>query len=120
MQFFGDPTKRTQITQKASAEDATVVLYTVPADKKFYLISVMMRITTGAAGVSKVAMRTVGDVDIMTLAGVGIASALGSLPSDHFSPDWPIELTAGQDIAVSTNASGLAAEANLFGYEVNA
>jgi len=118
MEFHGP---RTQITTEAIATDETVVVYTVPTGKKFCLIECMLVTDAGATGSGMVEIRTPLGVHIRHLNHMDVReNNKGVIPADHFEPGWPIEMSVGQDIAVTSDSASLAAQCDIFGFEVNA
>ena len=122
MQFFGIPANRTQIFQEASANDGTTILYTVPVGKKLLLIEASLHIITSApsAGFCNISVRDGSDVHIRDFCAIEIGSSINIVPMNHFEPGWIVEFPAGYDIVVISDTSGLIAEGDIFGFEVNA
>jgi len=118
MNFHGP---RTQIFKEAIVTDDTVVVYTVPVGKKFFLVESMLVTDAGAgSGVAFVEIRNVEDVHIRHINNVRIKSQAGVILADHFEPGWPVELPAGWDIALTSSVANLITEIDLFGFETNA
>lgn len=118
MEFHG---ARTQIIDEAVATNATVVAYTVPTGKKFFLVECMLVTDAGATGNGMIELRTDLDVHIRHLCDMDVReNNKGVIPADHFNPCWPIEMSAGQDIAVTSDSGSLAAQCDFFGFEVDA
>lgn len=117
MEFHGP---RTQILAENTATNATVIVRTVPAGKKFFLIESMLSTNGGAAGIAQVAIRDAADAHVRYINRIDSLSAVGAAPADHFEPGWPVELPAGYDITVISGVGALIAEAGIFGYEVDA
>lgn len=112
---------RTQILTEAIATNETVVVYTVPTGKVFWLIECMLVMDAGATGTGEVEIRTNAGVHIRHLCNINIReNNKGIVPSDHFEPGWPVEMSEGQDISVMSDTASLAAQCDIFGFEVDA
>lgn len=111
---------RTQILEEAIATNETVIVYTVPVGKVLWLIEAMLVTDAGATGTGEVELRTDADAHIRHVCFVDVRSNnQGIVVADHFQPCRPVKLTAGQDIAVISSAGSLAAQADIFGFEVD-
>ncbi len=118
MEFHGP---RTQILDEAVATNETVIVYTVPVGKKFFLIEAMLVMDAGATGVGEVEIRSVANAHIRHICHMDVReNNKGIITSDHFEPGWPVEMSIGQNIAVSSNTGSLEAQCDIFGFEVNA
>ena len=118
MEFHGE---RTQIILEEVATDETVVVYTVPTGKKFWLIEAMLVTDAGATGTAEVEIRSATDVHLRHICWADVRSNnQGIVLGDHFEPGWPVEMSAGQDIAVTSGAASLEAQADIFGLLVDA
>ena len=93
----------------------------MPAGKKFFLIESMLKTDAGAAGVANGEIRTALDAHIRNINFIDLITndQAVALP-DHFEPGWPVEMAAGEDIAVTSDAASLEAQLNIFGFEVDA
>ena len=112
---------RTQILTEAIATNETVVVYTVPVGKKFFLIETMLVMDAGATGTGEVEIRSDAGAHIRHVCNINIReNNKGIVPSDHFEPGWPIEMSEGQDISVMSDTASLAAQCDIFGFEVDA
>jgi hypothetical protein len=117
MDFSGP---RTQKLLEASATNETVVLYTVPAEKVFWLVSSEIRSDGGAVGEGRILIRDAGDVIKFDVGYIKIGVTTENVPSIPYTPSWPIEIGAGWDIAVISGAASLIVGAEVFGFEVDA
>ena len=118
MEFHGP---RTQILEEGKATDEAVVVYTVPVGKKFYMIESILVVDAGATGTAQVEIHTEAHVHIRHLNWMMIReNNKGIIPADHCHPAWPIEMSAGEHIMVSSNAAFLEAQCDIFGFEVDA
>jgi len=118
MEFHGP---RTQIFKEIIATNETLVVYTVPTGKKFYLVESMLVMDAGATGEGYVEVRSPTNVHIRHINHVDVReNNKGVIPGDHFEPGWPVELTVGENIAVVSDSASLAAECDVFGFEVDA
>lgn len=111
MQFYGP---RTQILATDDAVNTTTVVYTVPAGKKFYLIYSKTISDGGAAGIVTAEIRNATAVSQIRLGKLNAAG------SDNFQPNWPIEIPATWDIAITSDTALLEGTLDIFGYEVDA
>ena len=110
-----------QIIDEAVATDETVVVYTVPAGKKFDLVEAMLVTDAGATGTGSVEIRSPADAHIRHLCHMDVReNNKGVVPADHFQPCYPLTLTAGQDIAVVSDSASLEAQCDIFGFESDA
>ena len=117
MEIFGT---KTRIMVEGTAVDNTVVVYTVPASKKFYLEETLLYITDGTTGTGIAISRTVGDVRKRLLAGVKNLSSIGGANSvQSLFPSF-ITLTAGEDIAVISDTASVNVTCAILGFEVDA
>ncbi len=118
MDFHGP---RDQIFKEATVTNGTVVVYTVPEGKIFYLIESMLVTDVGAgSGVTFVAIRDGDDAHVRHLNNVRIKSQAGVILADHFEPGFPVDLPAGYDIALTSSIGSLLCEVDIFGMLVNA
>ncbi len=116
MEFHGP---RTQILDEGIATNQTTIVYTVPANKKFFLVESMVHPTTVAIGIGYVEIRNGSGVRVRHLNQINIDTQIGESPADHFNPGWPVELPEGYDITIVSNAAGLTVEGDIFGFEVD-
>ena len=118
MEFHGP---RTQIIDEATAVNETTIVYTVPSGKKFFLIESMLKTDAGATGTAEVEIRDNSDVHLRDINFMDVReNNKGVIPADHFNPCWPIEMSEGEDICVISDSASLEAQADIFGFEVNA
>lgn len=118
MEFHGP---RTQIFREAKIIDGTIIVYTVPTGKKFFLIESALVTDAGATGSAFVEIRDVLDAHVRHINFMDVRSNnQGIVGADHFEPGWPVEMAAGEDIAVQSSTSSLEAECDIFGFEVDA
>ena len=118
MNFHGP---RTQLFPSAKVTEGTEVVYTCPAGKKFFMIESLLVSDVGAAGKAEVVLRDAEDVHIRHLNWMLIReNNKGVIPSDHCEPAYPIELTAGMNVAVVSDAASLEAQCDMFGMETDA
>ena len=110
----------TQILLRTLVTDGIEVCYTVPVGKKFYLVSSMLQTNAGSTGNANVRLRNESNEDIIHLNCMDVRSNnQGIVPGDHYTPAFPLKMTAGQNIVVESGSAGLQAESDLFGAEVN-
>ena len=118
MEFHGP---RTQILTHQTVTDGTAVVYTVPVGKIFWLIESMLKTDAGATGAADVKIRDESDVIKRHINWMDVKeNNKGIIPGCHFCPCWPVEMSAGEDIAVTSDSASLEAECDVFGFEVNA
>lgn len=117
MDFHGP---RTQILEKDSAVATTTVLYTVPANKKFYLVSSLLETDNGAVGAVSAVIRNDSDVVQKDIGHIQVGATTQNSPAVPFFPGFPIELDEGWDIAVISSIASLTGTLNIFGFEVDA
>lgn len=117
MEFHGP---RTQILAVDSAVNTTQVVYTVPAGKKFYLISSDLDSDGGAVGIVTGVIRDAIPTDQKNINQIRIGATGQVIPMDHFAPGWPIELPENWDIAVVSDTALLTGTLSIQGYEVDA
>jgi len=107
MEFHGP---RTQILDEGTATNATVIIYTVPANKIFWLMEALLTVDGGAAGQARIEIRNATDVHVRDVCRIEVVTAVGVAPSDHFQPQYAIEIPAGYDITIISGAASLVAE----------
>lgn len=118
MEFHGP---RTQILEEVAVTEDIAVVYTVPEGKKFFLIESMLITNAGANGIAHAEIRSALNVHIRDINFVHVrANNQGIVFADHFEPGWPVEMSAGEDIAVTSDTASLEAQCDLFGFEVDA
>ena len=118
MTIYGD---KEQILAEEEATDETVIVYTVPTGYKLYLCHAILETDAGATGIGRLKVRDENDVEKYTLGWMDVReNNKGVIPGRHFCPCWPVTMTAGQNIAVTSDAASLAAQNDIFGFEVNA
>ena len=118
MEFDG---LKTQITLEDTVANGIQIIYTVPANKKFFLIEATLITDAGAVpGICTIEYRNGSDVHVRHLCALDIRSAVGVIPADHFEPGWPIEIPEGFDIVVTSDTGSLTADGDIVGFEVDA
>ncbi len=111
---------RTQIIAEGKATDASVVVYTVPVGKKFWLIESMLVTDAGATGTAEVEWQDELGVHVRHFNFMDVReNNKGVIPADHFEPDWPIEMGPCCTIVVISDSASLEAQCDLFGFEVD-
>jgi len=116
MEFHGP---RTQILLQATAENETVVVYTVPENKIFYLISAILETDGGAVGSVKGCIRDDNEEVLSCFGAIKVGATTLVFPSSPFSPNWPVEMLSGWDLVAISDAASLQASLNIFGLEVD-
>lgn len=116
MDFHGD---RTQILDKGVATNATVVIYTVPANKKFHLISALTTSNGGAVGDVEAVIRNDSDVVQKQIGFIHVGAAALNCPGCPFDPGFAPVLEAGWDLAIISSVALLEGGLNIFGLEVD-
>lgn len=117
MDFHGEVT---QILLKDDATDETTVVYTVPADKEFHLVSSKLGTDGGAAGIVSASIRNDSDVVQMDIGQIKIGATTENALSCPFMPAWSPILIEGWNIVVVSDTASLKGTLNLFGVEVDA
>lgn len=118
MDFHGG---RTQIRTEGTATNATVVAYTVPAGRKFFLIEAMLNTDAGAVGSAYAEIRNALDVHVRNICFVNVQAVTeGVVLGDHFEPGFPVELAEGETVAVVSGVALLVAQLGISGFEVGA
>ena len=116
---FHDP-DRVQILAEDSAVNTTTVVYTVPAGKKFYLISSDLDTDGGAVGIVTGVIQDGTPTIQKNINQIRVGATAQVIPMDHAEPGWPIEIPAAWEIAVISDTALLTGTLSIFGYEVNA
>lgn len=117
MEFHGP---RDQILAEDSAVNATVVVYTVPAGKKFYLISSELDTDGGAVGIVQGAIQD-GTPTIQRYTNQIRVGAINLvIPMMIYTPGWPIEIPEAWEIVVISDTALLTGTLSIFGYETDA
>lgn len=105
----------TQVVGSGNAHNSTVILYTVPAGKTFFLCAADICVYLGVAGSEgHLYVRDDGDVlqyRIFKLYSPNLTSEANSL---SFMP--PLEIPAGWDICVLSSAVGIYVNAFIHGW----
>ena len=94
----------------------TEIVYTVPAEKVFYLEECDLSPWAFAAGFCAMFIRNVLDVTVRGLASIMIATEAGAVTSDHAVFESFLELAEGFDICVYTDANNLDAMGTISGF----
>jgi len=97
-----------QIVKRGTTDNATITLYTVPADKRLYVTSAYCQVTTAAAieGYIQVVLNTVTSIVLSVRGSVDISAGLAIL-STAFT--MPIKLNATDTVQLrSTGPGGVA------------
>ena len=116
--FFDGP--RTQILLEASITNDHVPVYTVPAGKKFWLISAGTSTDGGATGSVKGCIHNELDVIQKTIGRMKVGATTLVFPSIPFQPSWPVEMPAGWYLCIHSDAASLEGTLSIFGFEVDA
>jgi len=117
MEFHGP---RTQILLEASATNDDVVVYTVPAGKKFWLISAGVHSDGGAVGTVKGCIHNALDVIQKTIGRIKVGATALVFPSVPFQPSYPVEMSAGWYMCIHSDVGSLEGTLSIFGFEVDA
>ena len=105
----------TQVRGYISVDNADAIVYTVPADKTFYLCSLTLGYLALAAGVAEISLRNAADAFLCNfLRDVIVATSSGRSQSLTFWP--PMEITSLYDIFIKSNAAGLQINGFVFGW----
>ena len=111
---------RTQILLEDSAIDEETIVYTVPVNKIFYLVSAGTSSGGEAIGKVKACIHNALGVIQKTIGAMKIGATTLVFPSIPFSPCWPVEMPAGWYMCIHSDAATLEGTLSIFGFEVNA
>lgn len=106
--------------KSAGAINQELTLYTVPAGKKFYLLSAFIHNYEATASTGLGTLFFDGDAvtnRILTMKGTSTATATMSSSSSY---PLPVLFTAGSTIEIKSDAANLVTTGIITGYEVNA
>jgi hypothetical protein len=117
MDFYGD---KTQILAEDSAVNATQVVYTVPAGKRFYLISSDLDTDAGAVGIVSAVIQDGTPTIQKYINQIRVGATAQVIHMDHSPLNYPIEIPAGWEIAVISDTALLTGTLSIFGFETNA
>ena len=94
-----------QVTPAGSANNATVIVYTVPAGKTLYITHYAVQCTPNLAGSGYFAIRN--ELDVLTYRFQYLENIVGA-PSliESCSFVYPVEVPAGYDLYVNSNLLG--------------
>ena len=118
MQMHDPNAERIELRVEAVGGGApvTAIVYTVPAEKVFYLEECDLSPWAFAVGFCAMFIRNVIDTTIRGLCSITIASEIGAVTSDHAVFESFLELPEGYDICVYTDANNLDAMGSISGF----
>jgi len=109
----------TQILLEDSAINEDVIVYTVPVNKIFHLVSAGTSTNGGAIGTVKGCIRNASNVVQKTIGKMKIGATTLVFPSIPFSPCWPVKMTAGWNMCIHSDAAILEGTLSIFGIETD-
>ena len=116
MDFHGPST---QILLEDSATDDETIIYTVPVNKIFHLISAGTSTDGGAIGTVRGCIKNALGVIQKTIGLMKVGATTLVFPSIPFSPGWPVKMTAGWNMCIHSDAAILEGTLSIFGLEVD-
>ena len=107
--------KGEQVAEHAAATDATVIIYTVPVGKTFFLCSSLLKTNSNTTGLIVLYINNAAPAFRYDLGAIrGIVDLPVHSVNSNFWP--PLELPAGYIAVLFSSAVGLTAEGSLFGW----
>jgi len=104
-----------QVFTQIYAESETAIVYTVPAGKVLYLISVELGYRGIAAGRSIIRVRDATDVTVVDMLYDYLQDgSKGDAKTRYFYP--PLEIPAAYDIVIISTVAGLLIQGSIFGW----
>ena len=104
------------LVKYAEIINGAYLMYTVPADRTFYLVGSVLCPTTFANGVGRGWIRDDSDYIWFSLGFCDADDARGS-SNIAFQPSAPLEVPAGYDFVVYSDRAGYTASLSFYGWE---
>lgn len=110
----------TQVAVSKTKANGVEIIYTVPASKVFYMTAWTLGLTGSAVDLVHLKVRNVADTEQYTIMTMGAETTLLESQTQSGSFDPPLEIAAGWDVILDSDAANADGTAFIHGYTENA